>query len=94
VPPPSPYPGGYPYAQPQRQGTNGFSIAALVLGIVWIYWVGSVLALIFGYVALSQIKKQGGGGRGLAIAGVVLGWVGIAALLLFIIGVIAVSSSP
>ncbi len=62
--------------------TNGLAIASLVLGIVWLYWVGSVLALIFGHVAKRQIDRSGGaeGGRGLAIAGIVLGWVGIALL--------------
>jgi hypothetical protein len=54
-------------------GTNGFAIASLVLGILWVYWVGSILALVFGFVALSQIKQRGEGGRGLAIAGIVLG---------------------
>lgn len=69
--------------------TNGFSVAALVLGILWLYWIGSVLALIFGYVAKSQIDKSGGtqSGRGMAIAGIVLGWVGIGILvLLFVVG--------
>jgi hypothetical protein len=62
------------------QSTNGLAIAALVLGILWLYWLGSILALVFGYVALSQIKRSGGqqSGRGMAIAGVVLGWIGAA----------------
>ncbi|MGH3755628.1 MAG: hypothetical protein ACRDRP_23630 [Pseudonocardiaceae bacterium] len=33
------YPGAYGY--PVQRPTNGFAIAALVLGIVWIYWVTS-----------------------------------------------------
>jgi hypothetical protein len=69
------------------------SIAAMVLGILWVYWVGSVLALIFGYVALSQIKKRGDAGRGMAIAGVVLGWVGIATLVGFIALAVAMGAS-
>ncbi|MGH3938608.1 MAG: DUF4190 domain-containing protein [Pseudonocardiaceae bacterium] len=44
----------------------------------------AVLALIFGYIARSQIKKRGQAGRGLAIAGIVLGWVGIAVLIAFL----------
>jgi hypothetical protein len=71
------------------------AIASLVLGILWIWWVGSVLALIFGYVAKNQIDESGGaqGGRGLAIAGIVLGWVGMGALVIFLILVAAASSS-
>jgi hypothetical protein len=66
---------------------NGLAIASMVLGIVWMYWIGSILAIIFGHVALSQIKKSGGAqrGRGMAIAGVVLGYVGIALLVAFIV---------
>lgn len=63
--------------------TNGFAIASLVLGLVWLMGVGSILALVFGYIAKSQIDRSGGRqtGRGLAVAGIVLGWVGVAALI-------------
>jgi len=47
------------------------AIASLVLGIVWLWWIGSILALVFGYIALGQIKQRHEGGRGMAIAGVV-----------------------
>jgi hypothetical protein len=68
-------------------GTNGFAITALVVGILWMYGVGSLLALCFGYVALRQIRDSGGrqAGRGLAIAGVILGWIGVALLALTLI---------
>jgi hypothetical protein len=72
------------YATP---GTNGLAIAALVLGIIWVWWVGSILAVIFGHVALSQIHHSRQGGRGLAIAGLVLAYAWLALLLLLIIGV-------
>jgi hypothetical protein len=58
------------------------SIASLVLGIIWLYGLGSILALVFGYVALRQIGQRNEGGRGMAIAGVVLGWVGVAGAIL------------
>ena len=60
----------------------GLAVASLVLGILWIGWIGSILAVIFGHVALSQIKRAKGWktGRGMAIAGVVLGWIGMATL--------------
>jgi len=79
------------YAPPpvyvQQQKTNGLAIASLVLGIVWVYWLGSLLALIFGLVARSQIRDAQGqqSGEGMAIAGIVLGIVGLASLLLLII---------
>lgn len=74
--------------QPPLQGsqTNGLAIASMVLGILWIYWLGSILALVLGYVARRQIDRSGGReqGRGMATAGIVLGWVGAAVLAVFV----------
>ena len=70
-------------------GTNGLAIASLVLGILWLYGIGSILALVFGYVALNQIKRRNENGRGLAIAGTVLGWIGVGGVLLIVIAAIA-----
>jgi uncharacterized protein DUF4190 len=88
--PPRGAPYGYsPYAP--TQGTNGLAIASLVLGIIWIYWIGSVLALIFGFIALGQINQSGGrqGGRGLAVAGIICAFAWIALLVIAIIAVAA-----
>jgi hypothetical protein len=90
APPPPPPPTVYePYprqAQPRPASTNGFAIASLVLGILWLSWLGSILAVVFGHVSKAQIDASGGTqkGSGLAIAGFVLGWVGIGFLLLFV----------
>ena len=86
---PPPSPGGYGYqgypGYPMPRPTNGFAIASLVLGILWIWWFGSILALIFGYVARKQIRERNESGNGLAIAGIVLGWVGVGVLALILI---------
>lgn len=95
-PPPPPLPSpppGYTYAPAPSGKTNGLAIASLVLGIVWVYWIGSILALIFGYIAMSQIKQSGDGGKGLAIAGIVLGWVGVAVLVLVLLFFVVLGSS-
>ena len=78
------------YAAPP---TNGFAIASLVLGILWLWCVGSVLALIFGYISVRQIKERGEGGRGMAIAGIVLGWVGVALAVILILIVVSLSAA-
>jgi hypothetical protein len=67
--------------------TNGLAIASMVLGILWIWWVGSILALVFGYMAKRQIAESGGSqsGGGMATAGIVLGWIGVATLIGFIV---------
>jgi hypothetical protein len=78
-----------PEQRPQTRGrtTNGFAVASLVLGIVWAMGVGSILALVFGYLAKSQIDRSPDEetGRGMAIAGIVLGWVGVGFLVLMIV---------
>ena len=83
--------GGYPYAPPQR--TNGMAIASMVLGILWLYWIGSILALVFGYVAKKQIRERGEAGGGMATAGIVLGWVGVGFLALGLVVGLASSAS-
>jgi Domain of unknown function (DUF4190) len=87
LPVPEKQPGAQLPAAAPPKSTNGLAIASMVLGILWVYWIGSILALIFGYVAKGQIDAAGGtqGGRGMAIAGIVLGWVGIGVLMLGIV---------
>lgn len=74
------------YGQPVAQKTNTFAIISLVASIAgWITGITFIVGIIFGHISLSQIKKTGENGRGMAIAGLVVGYVGIA---LTIIGVI------
>ena len=96
---PSPYVGppgagpSYAYTPVMSRGMNGMAIASMVLGILWLYWVGSILALVFGYIALNQIKTRNENGRGMAIAGVVLGWIGVGTgVLVIVIALIAAGS--
>jgi Domain of unknown function (DUF4190) len=71
---------------PRATRTSGLAIASLVLGIVWIFWLGSGLAIIFGHISLAQMKKDPGlSGRGMAIAGLVLGYIGLATFLFLIL---------
>lgn len=72
---------------PALPQTSGLAIASLVLGIVWIYWIGSILALILGYVAKKEIRRDPTrlSGNGIATAGIVLGWIGVATLVIMII---------
>ena len=75
-----------PPPPPEASTTSGLAIASLVLSLVWIYGLGSIAAIVFGHVALSQIKKSGGTqrGRGMAIAGLVLGYIGLVTAIIFI----------
>ncbi|WP_395640599.1 DUF4190 domain-containing protein [Pseudolysinimonas sp.] len=71
-------PGGY-YAPP----TNTLAIIALVLAFVI-----SIGGIICGHIALNQIKRTGEGGRGLALAGLIIGYVFTGIGLLIVIGYI------
>jgi hypothetical protein len=88
-------PGYYFGAVPIRQSTNGFAVASMVLGILWIYWIGSILALVFGYIAKKQIRESNGtqGGQGMATAGIVLGWIGVGIIVLSVLIIVIGRSS-
>lgn len=87
-PPPQPYADRF-YREPARK-TSGLAVASLVLGILWVLWVGSILAVVFGHIALKQTREPGTDGRGLAIAGLVLGYIGVGTLLFwFVLGAAA-----
>jgi peptidyl-prolyl cis-trans isomerase B (cyclophilin B) len=57
----------YPYPQPR---TNALAIASLVCALLF-----APLGIVFGHLSLSQIRRSGEDGRGLAIAGLVVGYV-------------------
>jgi hypothetical protein len=78
---------GYGYGVAPVRSTNGAAVAALVLGCVqFAVWIlATIPAIICGHVALSQIKRTGQEGRGMAIAGLVLGYLGLAVFVAFVV---------
>jgi hypothetical protein len=62
--------------------SNGFCVASLVLGIISLFAGCSIilpiLAVIFGAIGYNQVSRNegGGGGKGMAIAGIVCGLIG------------------
>ncbi len=92
-PPLSPPPPPAAWAAPLHRKTSGLAIASLVLGIVWLGGVGAVLAVVFGLIALAEIKRDAQvEGRGLAIAGVILGAIGIIIPIVAIVVVLAIGA--
>jgi hypothetical protein len=102
APPPRPFPP--PPGRPPRPATaaaalptSGLAIASLLLGIgglTILPLLGSILAIIFGYMARKDIRQRAGlvSGDGLAVAGIVLGWIsiGLAVLGLLVGGAFAI----
>lgn len=62
-------------------GTNVMATLSLVFGVL----SGSVLAIVFGHVAKSQIRRTREAGNGMATAGLVLGYFWLAATVVLII---------
>ena len=93
--PPYGAPGGY-YPAAAPTGTNGLAIASLVCGIIGgfacILWIP---AIIMGFVALNQIKATGDRqpGRGLAIAGIVLGFLWVVLLVVYIVAIMSLGTT-
>ncbi len=72
-----------------EERTNTLAILALVFAFVG----GGLLPIILGHVALGQIERSGEQGRGLALAGVVLGYVGLAILVVYVIVLLVIAGS-
>ncbi len=96
-----PYPSFMPYPVYVPPGpSKGFAITSLVCGVGGFPILGAfgcvagILAVIFGAVALKKCREGTGGGRGMAIAGIITGAVTVllsAAIIVFMI--LMVSSS-
>ncbi len=99
--PPGQYPpagygsAGYHYITPLGPKHNGMAIASLICAIGGIFFLGipSILGIVFGFVARSQIERSNGGqtGSGLALAGIIVGFC-VVALGILIIVLIAVGA--
>jgi ABC-type antimicrobial peptide transport system permease subunit len=77
--------------QPVRR-TSSMAIVSLVAGLLgWTFapWLGSIIAIITGHMARTEIRRDPAGleGDGLAVAGLVLGW---AMILLSVFTVLAI----
>ncbi|NQX29966.1 DUF4190 domain-containing protein [Microbacteriaceae bacterium VKM Ac-2854] len=60
-----------------------------IIGFIASFFV-SVVGIILGFVALSQIKRTGERGRGLAIAGIIIGFVSIVVVIIAVIASVSI----
>ncbi len=49
-----------------------------------------ILALVFGYIARRQIREGNGSGDGMALAGIILGWIWLALFILLVVVYVAI----
>jgi Domain of unknown function (DUF4190)/Domain of unknown function (DUF1707) len=75
-------------------GTNGLAVGSFVCALLELFTFGftAVPAVILGHSARRQIRRTGERGDGMAIFGLILGWLGIAVFALLIVGLVAVST--
>jgi uncharacterized protein YacL len=77
------------YGAPASQKTNVLAIVSLVSS----FFI-SLVGIITGHIALSQIKKTGEQGRGLAIAGLIIGYIGlVVTIIVAIVWTIAIGAA-
>ncbi len=65
-------------------GTSGMAVASFVLGLLGIVVISAILGIVFGIVALRRVSGAQQRGKGLAIAGIVLGsaWLALGVVLI------------
>lgn len=87
------------YAAAPAQRTNVLAIISMIASIVGLFTYGvlSIAGVIMGHISLKQIKRTGESGRGMALAGLIVGYVGIGiyvvVIILFILGFAALAAA-
>lgn len=77
-----------PAAQPSDR-TNAFALTSMILGILG----GTIVAIIFGHLAKAQIRRTGERGSGMATAGLTLGYVWTAGIVIYFISILVMLST-
>ncbi|MFD6053821.1 DUF4190 domain-containing protein [Agromyces sp. NPDC060279] len=76
---------------PAPAKTNTLAVVSLVASLAGLLTgFGFIVGIICGHISLSQIKQRGEEGRGAALAGTIIGYVGVALSVIAIIVVIVV----
>lgn len=84
------------YQTQQTLPVDGLAVASLVLGLISVpgdclYGLGiipGILAIVFGFIARSRIQRGESGGTGMALAGLILGFISSGLVVLVILGLV------
>src|SRR5713226_9680509 len=78
--------------QPSQPVTSGKAIASLILGLFFVVLPASILAVVFGHWSRAEIRASAGRlkGEGMAMAGLILGYLGVSMIPILIIAAIAI----
>ena len=95
-------PPAYPPQQPYAvvRPTNTLAIVSLATGIasyVVVPVIGAIVAIVTGHMARGQIRRTGEGGGGLALAGLILGYlhlvIAVIAIAIIVITVVIIGAA-
>ena len=91
---PPPVPAQQPAAAPAPAPAEKWNVLSIIAFII-VFFGFSVISIILGFIGLSQIKKTGERGRGLALWAIILGFVSIVIGIIFwIVFAAAIAANP
>lgn len=68
------------YSPTTMAETNAFAMISIILA-----FLQPIAGIVFGHIALGQIKRNGDSGRGLALAGVIISYILVSFVIIFVI---------
>ena len=69
----------YGYPLPPKSKTDGKAIGSLIASLIWVCGINGIVAVILGHLSRSQARREGRDPSGLALAGLIIGYLGMAA---------------
>jgi hypothetical protein len=74
------------FIRPSGVRVSSLALVSLASGLLWVFWVGSLTAIVTGHLALYRIARSHGteSGRVAALVGLLFGYFGLAALVLVV----------
>jgi len=91
VPPAYPQQQLPPYQVVPPQKSDGKAIGSLIASVLWVCGIGSVVGVVLGHLSRGQARRQGRPPAGLAMAGLVLGYLGLVVTIGVVVAVVAFS---
>ena len=80
------------YTVEKTPKNNPLAIAGFVVGLIsntfGMLTIGGIVAIILSVIALNRIKKYNEGGRGFAVAGLILGILGATRIIFYILAIV------
>lgn len=75
---------------PAPATNDGLAIASLVMSLLWVMGLGSVGAIVTGHLSRSKARREGRQPSGLALAGLIIGYVGAAFMVVAVLAAVAI----